>query len=232
MIDDRASLLTADFRRHILFALLLAGLVAVCYHLVDRPAAVWARGLDPQVVAVFKRITVLGSSTPYLIGLAVLYPALRFYRRRADAAQRTLFVFAAVVSSGLSVNVLKGIVARWRPIAFIADPAQYGFTFFKIGYKYNSFPSGHATTALTVACALALLYPRLRVLWFGAGALVAASRVIVGEHFPGDVLAGAWFGVFMTLALSRTAWFRDVLAAPEGKKREEKGLVPFSGSLF
>ena len=65
-----------------------------------------------------------------------------------------------------------------------------------------------------MACALALLYPRLRALWFAAAAVVAASRVIVGAHYPGDVLAGAWFGVVITLALGRTAWFREALAAP------------------
>ena len=62
-----------------------------------------------------------------------------------------------------------------------------------------------------MACALALLFPRLRVLWLVAAAVVASSRVIIGEHYPGDVLAGAWFGVVITLALSRTAWFREVL---------------------
>lgn len=223
MNADRARLLPADFRRHILIALLLGGLVAVCYHLVDRSAAIWARGLDPGIVAVFKRVTVLGSSAPYLIVLAVLYPALRFCLRRQETARRSLFVFAAIVTSGLTVDLLKGVVARWRPIAFFADPSQYGFAFFKIGYKHNSFPSGHAATAWAVACALTLLYPRLRVLWIGAAALVAASRVIVGAHYPGDVLAGAWFGVVISLALSRTAWFRDALAAPGGAARNKAG---------
>ena len=151
----------------------------------------------------------LGSATPYLIALAVLYPALRFSLRRAAAAKRALFVIAAIVVSGLTVDLLKPIVARWRPKAFLADPSQYGFAFFKTARIHNSFPSGHATTALAVACALALLFPRLRVLWLVAAAVVASSRVIIGEHYPGDVLAGAWFGVVITLALSRTAWFRE-----------------------
>jgi len=217
--DDRASLLSADFRCHILIALLLAGMVVACYHFVDRPAAVWARGLDQQFVAVFKGITVLGSSTPYLVGLAVLYPALRFCRRQTEA-KRALFVFAAIASSGLTVDLLKWVVARWRPKAFFADPAQYGFAFFRTGYEHSSFPSGHAATAWALACALTLLFPRQRVLWIGAAALVAASRVIVGAHYPGDVLAGAWFGVLITLALSRTVWFRDALEVPGGAEQD------------
>jgi len=203
-----------NFRRHVLIALCVVGMVAGCYFLVDRPAVIWARDLDPQIVAVFEKITVAGSATPYLIALAVLYPVLRFSLRRAAAAKRALFVIAAIVVSGLTVDLLKPIVARWRPQAFLADPSQYGFAFFKTARILNSFPSGHATTALALACALALLFPRLRVLWLVAAAVVASSRVIIGEHYPGDVLAGAWFGVVSTLALSRTAWFREVLEAP------------------
>jgi membrane-associated phospholipid phosphatase len=77
-----------------------------------------------------------------------------------------------------------------------------------------------------VACALALLFPRLRVLWFVAAAVVATSRVIIGEHYPGDVLAGAWFGVVITLALSRTAWFREfsvARASPDPLGKGETG---------
>lgn len=194
-------------------------MVVACYHLVDRPAAVWARGLDPRIVATFNMITVLGSAAPYLVGLAVLYPVLRFYRRRDVAAQRVLFVFTAIVLSGLSVDVLKAVAARWRPIAYFAEPSRFGFALFEIGHEINSFPSGHAATALAVACALTRLFPRRRVLWIAAGALVAASRVIVGKHFPGDVLAGAWFGVVITLALSRTVWFRAALEVSEMESR-------------
>ena len=200
--------------------LLLAGIVAICYGFVDRPVAIWARGLDPGIVAVFRGVTVLGSFGPYLAGLAVLYLALRFHLRRPVAAKQSAFVFGAIVLSGLTVDLIKPLVARWRPVALFADPARYGFAFFKIGHNHNSFPSGHATTAWAVACALTLLYPRLRVLWFTAAAAVAASRVIVGAHYPGDVLAGAWFGVVITLALGRTACFREALEAPVNVSRQ------------
>jgi len=213
---NRSGLFWDDFRRQILIALLFAAMIAGCYLMVDRPAAAWARGLDPRTVAAFKKITLFGSSGPYLAALAGLYPVLRFYLHRSVASKRALFVAAAIVISGLTVDLLKWVVARWRPKAYFADPSQYGFAFFRTGYEYNSFPSGHATTAWALACALTLLYPRLSLFWIGAAAVVAASRVIVGAHYPGDVLAGAWFGVVITLALGRSAWFHVALAAPGG----------------
>lgn len=209
----RVRSLPSEFKRHVLVALFLGALVAGCYQLVDRPAAIWAHSLDPAIVSVFKKITVAGSSAPYLVALAVLYAVLRFWPRRA-AAQRVLFSFSAIAASGLTVDLLKVTVARWRPKAYFDDPSQYGFAFFKTGYIHYSFPSGHATTAFAVACALTILYPRLRGVWIAVATVVAASRVIVGAHYPGDVLAGAWFGLVITLALSRTAWFRDALRSP------------------
>jgi undecaprenyl-diphosphatase len=206
----------ADFRRQVLIAPILGVLVAGSYLLADRPAAIWARGLDPQIVAFFSKVTLLGAFRPYLIVLAGLYPVLRFLLRRGAAAKRALFVGAAIVMSGLTVDLLKPVAARWRPSALFADPSRYGFELFKFGHAHYSFPSGHAATACAVACALTLLYPRLRALWIGLAAVVVSSRVIVGEHYPGDVLAGAWFGVVVTLALGRSSWFRDALEAPSG----------------
>lgn len=196
-------------------ALLVAALVALCVLYLDRPAALWAHGLDPGVVRVFKRITVLGGSGPYLIATALLAPLLHWRLRRPLAARRALFVFAAVAVSGLATDLAKVLFGRWRPKALL-EQAAYGFEPLSYGYQHNSFPSGHATTAGALACALTLLFPRWRVLWFGAAAVVAASRVLVGAHYPGDVMAGFWFGAVLALALAGTRWFRAALAAPGG----------------
>ncbi len=199
--------------------LVLALVVAGCYVFVDRPAAIWARGLDPGIVALFNRITVFGGFVPYLVGLAVLYLVQRFLSAAPGCREEgglRLQRHRHFRFDGRSAQAGCRPLAPDRPLC---RTVAYGFAFFKIGYDHNSFPSGHATTAWAVACALTLLYPRLRVLWIVGAALVAASRVIIGEHYPGDVLAGAWFGVVVTLALSRTAWFREVFTAPASAAR-------------
>jgi membrane-associated phospholipid phosphatase len=67
-----------------------------------------------------------------------------------------------------------------------------------LGYRQigpTAFPSGHATAALAMACAFALVVPRAwRPATIAVGALltvaVGCSRVIQHYHYPSDVLGG------------------------------------------
>jgi undecaprenyl-diphosphatase len=68
-----------------------------------------------------------------------------------------------------------------------------------------SFPSGHATVSFACATVLALAVPRLAPWLYVLAALVAFSRVYVGVHYPGDVVAGAVLGVVLATALRMLA---------------------------
>ncbi|HEX5450435.1 MAG TPA: phosphatase PAP2 family protein [Gaiellaceae bacterium] len=57
-----------------------------------------------------------------------------------------------------------------------------------------SFPSDHSSAAFAIAIAVLLLDSFAGVLFLSLAVLIAVGRVIVGEHFPGDVLAGAVIG--------------------------------------
>lgn len=58
-----------------------------------------------------------------------------------------------------------------------------------------SFPSGHTLHAVAFAVLLSGLYPALAPLLWSFAALVALSRVVLGLHFPSDVVAGAVIGI-------------------------------------
>ena len=63
-----------------------------------------------------------------------------------------------------------------------------------------SFPSGHTSSAFLAATVAAAHVPLLAAVLFAWASLVAMSRVVLGVHFPSDVLAGAAMGVGCGLA--------------------------------
>lgn len=66
-----------------------------------------------------------------------------------------------------------------------------------------SFPSDHAAAAFAIAVAVLLVNRRIGTLFLAAATLIAVSRVLLGVHYPGDVLAGAFVGAAAAVAVSR-----------------------------
>jgi len=191
----------------LLFSLLVGAAVAAAYFNIDLPLAQAVKELPFQMVEFFQYVTVLGEATWSLIAAALLGLAARFLWRRDDWMRRSLFIFAAVASSGIVTDLIKWLAGRWRPKAYFTDQF-YGFDLFGWGYEQTSFPSGHATTIWACGVALAILFPRWRLLWYVLAILVSMSRVIVGAHYLSDVLAGAYVAVMTVLVLVRLRYFR------------------------
>jgi membrane-associated phospholipid phosphatase len=72
-----------------------------------------------------------------------------------------------------------------------------------------SFPSNHATVAGAVAVAVLWSSLRLGLLLLPVAVAAAASRVVVGAHFPHDVLAGFLLGAVVAAALPTIARMAD-----------------------
>jgi undecaprenyl-diphosphatase len=124
------------------------------------------------------------------IALAV---ALALVTRRS-VPFAVLLTASSVWTADLLALAIKAGVERPRPSASVpaADPLM--------GAGGWSFPSGHAATAFAGAVALAYLWRRGAPFFFLLAAAIAFSRVYVGVHYPGDVLAGGALGILVGLA--------------------------------
>src|SRR3954447_2129092 len=171
-------------------ALCLAGLVATAF-----AALTWPLGRSHDVDALngivalnrgraavlAQGIVHLGDPEPYAIfGAGLVVIALLRGRRRLALALPIVLIGAAMTS-----EILKPL---------LATPARQD-TWFDSKIGIASWPSGHATAALTLALCAVLVAPRrLRpaVAFLGAifAAAVAYAILILAWHFPSDVLGG------------------------------------------
>jgi membrane-associated phospholipid phosphatase len=135
--------------------------------------------------------------------LAFLLLRSRGLNRRGVAATATV-VFGMIAGWALT-EILKIIVHRPRPFDAIGvPPSILPAPETLIAHPSSfSFPSGDATLAMGAAVAFASVSPRYRipVLFLGIGCAVA--RVVVGVHYPFDVLGGIAVGTLSGLLAPR-----------------------------
>ena len=121
----------------------------------------------------------------------------------------SLLVLSSVIVSGLSVDVVKIIFARYRPPAFFAHN-DFGFNWFEFGYLVNSFPSGHSATAFSIFLSLGLIFRKYLNLFLLFAFLVAFSRVAIGVHYLSDVTIGSLIGALSTIYLYKKIYKEEV----------------------
>lgn len=163
---------------------------------IDEAILLFIHSLVPSALTgVFEAVTLSGSSRVMFPLAAVATIVLLIAKRRFEA----LLLAASVISGATVVYAVKTVVGRARPALWDAE-----------WYWGSSFPSGHTLVVAAFATAAALCVIRIRpaareialsiaILWIS---LVAISRLVLGVHWPTDVLAAACIGAFLSLAIS------------------------------
>jgi len=90
--------------------------------------------------------------------------------------------------------VLKNSLKRNRPEAAIIN-----FHSIITPSDKFSFPSGHTSAAFMMATVLGYFFPPLMIPLYCWATLVGCSRVVLGVHFPTDILVGILLGIITAL---------------------------------
>jgi membrane-associated phospholipid phosphatase len=146
-------------------------------------------GARPHVSSAASFIAGLCNPKPYVFFCAVPV-LLALARRRIWVA---VAIMAILLGANVTTQLLKPLLAAPRAQDLIAKPPQAA-----------SWPSGHATAAMSLALCMVIAVPaRLRPLMaaLGAGFAVAVSYSFLALkwHFPSDVLGGFLVATTWTL---------------------------------
>ena len=154
----------------------------------------------------FKAIETYGT---ILIGLAAV--ALWLLARPGGDRKWKLTAASALGAAAFGLLVNRVISSTWhRDRPFITHPSAHVFGPHKTD---PSFPSDHTTAAIAIAVAVLLFDTAVGIAFLALAVLIAVGRVIVGEHYPGDVLGATLIGIvaaFIVVRLGRPVIVRLV----------------------
>lgn len=162
----------------------------------------------PLADRIFMLLTNLGDGLfMATTGLVLLAIRVRF----------AVLTMLSLLVTGLVAQLIKRALALPRPAKFFANQESiYLIPDYPV-HIHNAFPSGHTTTAFSLALVLTYVLAQIgrterfwSCLAVATALIVGYSRVYLAQHFFGDVLAGALLGTGLTLVLihwmERSGW--------------------------
>ena len=133
------------------------------------------------------------------ISLILILLGISIQRKSKPIRYKAYVLTIVFVLSALTSLVLKNTIYRERPFvthSFIEKLSDAG---------NSSFPSGHTLEAFAMATAITFIISNKKIviavfLW---AFLVAYSRMLLGVHYPSDVLGGLLIGSFIGWSVSQ-----------------------------
>jgi undecaprenyl-diphosphatase len=138
----------------------------------------------------FRCISIAGDGIAWYALMAAL-----LLIHRNDAVLPVLHMIAVGLVCTMVYKWLKARTLRPRPYQMHQSIQQ-----FTAPLDRFSFPSGHTLHAVAFSLIAAGHYPELTAALTVFSLLIAASRVVLGLHYPSDVVAGAGIGAAIALA--------------------------------
>lgn len=135
-----------------------------------------------------KQISVAVSKT----GDGYLYAILAAYLYITDVSNADVFFYITLAAFALELPLylaLKNTLKRARPFNSISNFDSH----ISPSDKF-SMPSGHTAAAFVFATMISTFFPTWGLFAYAWASLIGLSRVVLGVHFPGDIIAGALLG--------------------------------------
>lgn len=182
----------------LLYALLLVVVGGLQLVYTQEALMQWVNARNSPVADIFfTYATYFGDGAFFVFVCLVLF----VYNRRVS-----IMAFASFALSSLTSLFLKAVVfpERLRPLKFFEHSTyQYRVIEGLDIHSYNSFPSGHTTTAFAVFGLLAFIDDRRGRGWFffALATLTGYSRVYLFQHFVEDAYVGSLIGMVSTVVV-------------------------------
>lgn len=138
-------------------------------------------------------LAVFSDLSPFIVVAAL---AIAWFSVRPGTVSRLRAgVVGALAAAALALGINQVVSHIWeRPRPSMAHPLGVHLWFTNASTD-PSFPSDHSAAAFAVGFALLFVSRRWGIGMLALAAAIAVSRVAIGLHYPGDVLAGAAVGL-------------------------------------
>lgn len=177
-------------------------LYVVLFLFVDRCVSTWLHTCCSdnqihQIGVVFSELA-YGAYVRMALALAFIAVLVSDPGRERPWTRPVLYVCLSLAIAWCVGDGLKYLLGRYRPI-MLFDENLYGFHFFSSKWEMNSTPSGHTLRAFAVCTSLSVLFRPYAGYFIGLAILIGLSRIAVTDHYPSDVVFGAFIGIFSSL---------------------------------
>lgn len=158
----------------------------------------WVNVRNGQIAdSVFPYVSYMGDGAFFVLICLILL----IYNRRVGVMALASFALSSLTSLFLKTIVFPNSP---RPLLYFEHSAfEYHLIKGLDIHSYNSFPSGHTTTAFALFGLLAFLDTKKNrgLLWLGLAILTGYSRVYLFQHFVEDTFAGSLVGTISSIII-------------------------------
>jgi undecaprenyl-diphosphatase len=132
-----------------------------------------------------------------MMGIFVLFFAKKIWEDKKMEIKEVLLYFSTPVLAWVITHIIKWFFPADRPYV-MENTIQLSQEF-----DPGSFPSGHTTLAFAMMLNIYIYNKKWGIVFIVLALGVSSGRVLVGLHFPLDILAGALIGIIVPIVFHK-----------------------------